>query len=146
MARAVVEESRRRRLFLAPQTSAPGRARDFVARACAAWHGEQYSEIGQLVVSELVSNAVVHSGTAIEVEVQFVGDRLWLSVHDDGDGVPWVVPPHQRTIGGVGLDLVSRLAQSWGVTQDPRGGKDVWCELSADAMSSAIRPVGDRSG
>ncbi len=145
MARAVVEDSRRRRLFLSPQTSAPGRARDFVARACAAWHSEQYSEVGQLVVSELVSNAVVHSGTAIEVEVQFAGDLLRLSVHDDGDGVPWVVPPDQRTIGGVGLDLVSRLARSWGVTEDPQGGKDVWCELTADGMSSAIRPVGDGS-
>lgn len=145
MERAVVEHSNRRRLFLTPETTAPGRARDFVARACAAWHGEQYSEIGQLVVSELVSNAVVHSGTAIEVEVRLDGDRLRLSVHDDGDGVPRVVPPDRRIIGGVGLDLVSRVARSWGVTADPHGGKDVWCELSADGMSIASRPVGDGS-
>lgn len=82
------------------------------------------------MISELVSNAVLHSGTAIEIELRFDGNRLTLRVHDDGDGLPAVVPAAQRTIGGVGLDLVSRVAQSWGVTPDPRGGKDVWCVLS----------------
>lgn len=128
----MVESSRRRRRRLAPKVTAPRAARDFVARACVAWHGEQYSELGQLVVSELVSNAVVYSGTAIEVEVRLDGDRLWLRVHDDGDGVPAVVPRGLHRIGGVGLDLVSRVSQAWGVTPDPRGGKDVWCVLAPD--------------
>lgn len=128
---AVSELSRRRLARLSPETTAPRRARDLVAQACAAWHGEQFSELGQLVVSELVSNAVLHTGTAIEVEVWLDDQgRLLLRVHDDGDGVPVVVPPDRRTIGGVGLDLVSRVAQSWGVTPDPHGGKDVWCVLS----------------
>ena len=129
---AVSEPSRRRRARLSPETTAPRRARDLVAQACAAWHGEQFTELGQLVISELVSNAVLHSGTEIEVELRLdEQDRLILRVHDDGDGVPAIVPPDHRTIGGVGLDLVSRVAQSWGVTPDPRGGKDVWCVLSS---------------
>ncbi len=128
---AVVEAFRRRLARLSPETTAPRRARDLVAQACAAWHGEQFVEIGQLVISELVSNAVLHSGTVIEIELRFDGNRLTMRVHDDGDGLPAVVPAAQRTIGGVGLDLVSRVAQAWGVTPDPRGGKDVWCVLSA---------------
>ena len=128
---AVAEPSLRRLARLSAETTAPRRARDLVAQACAAWHGEQFLEIGQLVISELVSNAVLHSGTAIEVELRLDGDRLMMRVHDDGAGMPTVVPPEQRTIGGVGLDLVSRVAQSWGVTPDPRGGKDVWCVLAS---------------
>lgn len=124
-----VEGPRRRLLRLAPELTAPSVARDFVARACAAWHGEQYCELGQLVVSELVSNAVLHSGTAIEVEILLDRDRLWLRVHDESDGIPALVPRGPRAIGGVGLELVSKVAQSWGVTPDPHGGKDVWCAL-----------------
>ncbi len=131
MERAVVNRRRRWWLHLAPSTTAPRTAREFVARACAVWCGEKYSELGQLVISELVTNAVRHTGTPIEIEVQLESDRLWLSVHDEGEGVPAVVPREQRAIGGVGLDLVSQVAQSWGVTPDPHGGKDVWCVLSA---------------
>ncbi len=129
----MVEVPKRRQLRLVPEITAPRRARTFVAEACAAWHREQYSELGQLVVSELVSNAVLHSGTTIEVEVRLGEDRLRLRVHDDGDGLPAVVPPERRMVGGVGLDLVSKVARSWGVTPGPHGGKDVWCELSAPA-------------
>jgi len=128
---AVSEPSLRKLARLSAETTAPRRARDLVAQACAAWHGEQFLEIGQLVISELVSNAVLHSGTAIEVELRLEGDRLIMRVHDEGAGLPVVVPPGQRAIGGVGLDLVSRVAQSWGVTPDPRGGKDVWCVIAS---------------
>lgn len=138
MERAVVESSRRWWLRLAAEVTAPRAARDLVARACAAGHGERYLELGQLVISELVSNAVRHTGTEIEVEVRLGEDRLWLRVHDLGDGMPAIVSPEERTVGGVGLDLISRVAQSWGVTPDPCGGKDVWCVLPAG--DAAIGP------
>jgi anti-sigma regulatory factor (Ser/Thr protein kinase) len=129
MERMVADFPRSRRTRLAPEVTAPRRARDFVAQACAAWHAEQFSELGQLVVSELVSNAVLHSGTGIELELRLERTQLRLQVHDDGGGVPAIVPEEERTVGGVGLGLVSRAVQSWGVTADPRGGKDVWCVL-----------------
>ena len=120
-----------RQVRLAPEVSAPRRAREFLARACADWHAEQFTDTGQLVISELVSNAVLHSGTAIEVDLRFDHGQLRLSVHDWGGGMPIVVPPQERGIGGLGLELVSRATQAWGVTPDPRGGKDVWCVLSS---------------
>jgi anti-sigma regulatory factor (Ser/Thr protein kinase) len=86
------------------------------------------------VISELVSNAVLHSGTEIEVELRFEHGELRMRVHDGGDGMPAIVPPEQRTLGGVGLDLVARATRSWGVTPDPHGGKDVWCVLSEDSV------------
>ena len=137
----MVEQSQRRlATWLSPETTAPRRARDLVLQACAAWHGEWFSELGQLVISELVSNAVLHSGTAIEVELVLDGDRLIMRVHDDGDGLPTVLPQPRRAVGGLGLELVSRVAYSWGVTPDPRGGKDVWCVLAPPAARSAGAP------
>jgi anti-sigma regulatory factor (Ser/Thr protein kinase) len=136
MGHAVVESPRRWWLRLAADVTAPRTARELVARACVAGHAEHFLDLGQLVISELVTNAVRHSGTAIEVEVRLERDRLFLRVHDEGDGVPAIVPPELRTIGGVGLALVDQAAESWGVTPDPRGGKDVWCVLAAGSAGN----------
>jgi hypothetical protein len=68
------------------------------------------------------------------VELQLQCDALRLQVHDDGAGMPAIVPPGKRTVGGVGLELIAKLARSWGVTLDPHGGKNVWCELAPSAL------------
>jgi anti-sigma regulatory factor (Ser/Thr protein kinase) len=122
----------RKRIRLAPEATAPRRARDFLAAVCAGWNERRYTEVGGLVLSELVSNAVRHTGTEIEVRLQLAGDRLRIEVHDGGSGQPRVVPPERRTIGGNGLDIVSRLAESWGVSPDGDGGKSVWCVLAPE--------------
>ncbi len=138
----MVDLAQRRRLRLDPEVTAPRAARDFVARACSQWHLRELAEPARLVVSELVSNAVVHSGTGIEVELSLDGGALHMRVHDDGEGLPAIMPHGQRTIGGVGLEMVSRAVESWGVTPDPHGGKDVWCVLAGgQAHLSGCQPV-----
>ncbi len=122
----------RQRIRLASDKTAPRRARDFLAAACASWDAHRFTEVGGLVLSELVSNAVRHADGDVEVLLQLSDGRLLIEVGDRGDGLPAVVPPSLRTIGGNGLDIVSRLVESWGVTPDPRGGKRVWCVLAAD--------------
>jgi anti-sigma regulatory factor (Ser/Thr protein kinase) len=130
----------RQRIRLAAEATAPRRARDFLAAVCAGWDVRRYTDVGGLVLSELVSNAVRHAGTEVEVRLQLTGaggrGRLRIEVHDCGTGSPEVVPPERRTVGGNGLDIVSRLSESWGVTPDGDGspGKSVWCVLApADA-------------
>lgn len=81
-----------------------------------------------LLVSELVTNSVVH-GRGEMITVHIDSDRpgrLRCEVVDDGDGF---VPRgrEDRLIGGWGLDLVERIADSWGVR---RGSTHVWFELS----------------
>ena len=120
------------RLQLASDTTAPGRARDFLAAVCAGWHARGFIEVGGLVLSELVSNAVRHVGGFVEISLRLTDGRLMIAVRDDGDGVPAVVPPARRTVGGNGLDIVSRLAETWGVTLNPGAGKSVWCVLAPD--------------
>lgn len=123
----------RQRLQLTSDTSAPGKARDFLAAVCAGWHVTGFIEIGGLVLSELVSNAVLHATGSIDVSMQLADGRLAIEVSDEGDGVPAVVPIARRTVGGNGLDIVSRLAETWGVTVNPGGGKSVWCVLAPEA-------------
>ncbi len=87
-----------------------------------------------LVVSELVANAVIHSGCAPEetVAVQaFLGDRcVRIVVEDPGWSsheplIPTRARPHG---GGLGLRVVQRIAQRWGVER--RRGRIVWAELA----------------
>lgn len=89
----------------------------------------------ELIVSELVTNSVVHAGMgpddSIGVDVRLVEDRLRIAVVDGGgEGVPHVVAPDPERPGGMGLWLVARLAADWGVVRDRSGLTEVWCELA----------------
>jgi anti-sigma regulatory factor (Ser/Thr protein kinase) len=117
-------------LILASRPTAPREAREFLAQACAAWGVTRFVELGSLVVSELVSNAVMHTGTEIGVQVQLEQGCLRIDVHDHGGGLPAIVPPGEWDIGGVGLEIVSRCARQWGSTPDGQGGKHVWAVLA----------------
>jgi anti-sigma regulatory factor (Ser/Thr protein kinase) len=81
-----------------------------------------------LLVTELVSNAVLHAGTEIAVVIDCKPGRVVVRVCDDS-GARLVPRDHEPTAAtGRGLWLVDRLATSWGVEQVPKG-KEVWCEI-----------------
>src|SRR5579859_4573892 len=83
----------------------------------------------QLLTSELVTNAVLHAGTEIEVRAWAVGRRVSVRVFD---GVPTRLPiPHEQTPEagtGRGLHMVEHLSAACGVDVSPKG-KAVWFEL-----------------
>ncbi|MFE3165702.1 ATP-binding protein [Streptomyces sp. NPDC059224] len=97
------------------------------------WGKPGRSEIAELLTSELVTNALVHTDreavltavvgpSQLRVEVRdFVGRRPRVCAPDTGDGT------HGR-----GMVLVDSLADAWGV-QPHEVGKSVWFELDADA-------------
>ena len=67
------------------------------------------------MVSELVSNAIVHGDGQIGVGLSRNGQSLRLEVTDEGgDARPRI---HPRTIGGWGLQFVDQLADDWGTEQ-----------------------------
>jgi anti-sigma regulatory factor (Ser/Thr protein kinase) len=109
----------------AADTRAPARARHFVARALdpqAAGSGDIL-----LMVSELVTNACVHAGSDITLQVRAGPDSLRVEVGDKG-GLPPVLEEWNGRVGGLGLQLVDHLADRWGWQPASDGGKVVWFE------------------
>jgi anti-sigma regulatory factor (Ser/Thr protein kinase) len=87
----------------------------------------------RLLVSELVTNALRHSGTdEIRLTVR-PGDPLRFGVHDTGHGMPRIRDDDRP--GGYGLPLVERLALRWGVERLPHG-KTVWFDVPGDTTES----------
>ena len=104
------------------------RARRFVTEALEQWHCEHLADEALLLTSELVTNAVVHAGSEVDLTVMEDGGRVRVEVVDDD---PRPVAPAERGIlapGGRGLCLVQALAREWGVRPGPTG-KSVWFEL-----------------
>jgi anti-sigma regulatory factor (Ser/Thr protein kinase) len=105
-----------------------------VDRACRAWGVAALSDDAQLVVNELVANAVLHAHTSPEVTVVLRQRHLHLSVRDgSGDG-PRVVDGDEFGDGGRGLILVEALATAWGWTPTA-DGKVVWATLRLPGAS-----------
>jgi anti-sigma regulatory factor (Ser/Thr protein kinase) len=117
---------------LPPTPLSARRAREFVwasLDAAGATEAHIADRIG-LVTSELVTNAIVHARTDLEVLIQISGPEVYVEV---ADGTPSLVAP-QRPIedtGGRGLVLVAALSDAWGVAEVDQGrGKRVWVRVS----------------
>ena len=81
----------------------------------------------QLVISELVTNAVIHARTPLRLLVRFDGDRVLTEVFDADVHLP--TPAVSDDVGGWGLLLVDRLSDRWG-SEPFTDGKRVWAELT----------------
>ena len=79
-----------------------------------------------LAVSELVTNAVVHAATDIEVRVSRLGPRLRVAVRDESPIMPRMLDPAPDGLHGRGLHIVRRLSSSFGVSPVAPTGKVVW--------------------
>ena len=81
-----------------------------------------------LLISELVTDAIVHTGTWARLTLRLTGRRLRCAVADESSRVP--VPRRCKAIDdtGRGLHLVEDLAEEWGI-ETIAGGKSVWFEV-----------------
>lgn len=115
------------RLQLEPVPRAAAQARRFV-RSLAPDLPEETAESLELMTSELVTNAVLHARTVLDVELLVAADSVVVGVHDL-DLVTPLQNPYADREGGWGLSLVEVLAHSWAVARHPGGGKTVWFRL-----------------
>ena len=87
-----------------------------------------------LIVSELVTNSVVHAnvghGQVVILELTELADRLRVAVTDGGsEDEPRLLPVDVTTPGGYGLRLIDDMACAWGIRRSSGGTTRVWCEL-----------------
>lgn len=115
---------------------APSRARRLVQAELAGNIPAATAADAALLVSELVTNSVVHADVGprrtLTVDVTTLDDRLRIVIVDPGSSLtPRMLPADPGTPGGHGLLLVDKLCEAWGVWQD-LGPTCVWCELLLD--------------
>ena len=115
------------RISLDPLAASVPAARRFVECALGRWGTTEILEDVQLLASELVTNAVLHARTTLELVLTQVQDVVRLEVRDRRAGEP--VTPVER---GRGLQLVEGLAQRWGIVDDDCG-RVVWLEIPSAA-------------
>lgn len=116
-------------LNLEPTSHAPEAARQFLSTRFTEWGLDDYD--GLLVISELVTNALLHGAGAIVVRVfqEEHGRLTKIEVTDSGVGRPVLHPPNDVADSGRGLAIVTALALDWGVRPLLDGGKTVWALL-----------------
>ncbi|WMX46166.1 SpoIIE family protein phosphatase [Streptomyces roseicoloratus] len=131
---AAVREAPRRTMMTVAQAE-PERiaaAREQVRQLLHDWTDEDQVDSAVLMVSEMVTNVLVHTdGDALlvaEVVCRDRARRLRVEVADASDELPHKRHPGEMASSGRGLILMEMLAHRWGV--DPRGeGKAIWFEL-----------------
>lgn len=132
----------------AAQTSSVAAARRFLTSRLEQWGRDDLVWVGQLVVSELATNAVLHAGTSFTICVRTLPDgAVRLEVADGAQRAPRERQYGPEATTGRGVGLVAELTRTWGVDQRP-DGKTVWCELVAgpdasgpqDDAASALPP------
>jgi anti-sigma regulatory factor (Ser/Thr protein kinase) len=122
-------DSRVRALYkIEPQSEGPAQARRIIAEELAARVPETVLDDVKLMVSELVTNGIVHGSAEPEVPVMLdllVNGNIRCRVLNQGEAF---APPSRREgHGGWGLQVVDQLADRWGMQRSPRR-TEVWFE------------------
>jgi anti-sigma regulatory factor (Ser/Thr protein kinase) len=107
-------------------------ARLFVDEVLTGADRDQLSYLAGLLVSELVTNAVLHTGTEVEVAVLLAGDVVRVEVHDGSPLLPSRKHYSNMSGTGRGLIMVTEMASRWGA-EATATGKMVWFELDPEA-------------
>ncbi|WP_435298747.1 ATP-binding SpoIIE family protein phosphatase [Timonella sp. A28] len=119
------------------EPSSVAQARHYFAKVCAEWGRSVNCRDGELVVSELVSNAVVHGGGNIVVRFADCSDYIRIEVEDLNPTGPRKLNGHEDRYGGFGIKIVDKLAR-WG--WKPQGvGKVVWAEIPYTARDEGAQ-------
>ncbi|MFJ2237535.1 SpoIIE family protein phosphatase [Streptomyces sp. NPDC087859] len=114
---------------LTPDPAEVGRARSVVREQLHDWGLARLADAAELLVSELVTNAVRHSRSR-PLQLRLVrGDTLLCEVDDDDHDLPTLLSVGPEDEFGRGLRIVSTLAREWG-TSRTKAGKTVWFELT----------------
>ena len=131
--------------LLPPQAASVGEARRIVRELLAAAGRDDLSDVAQLLVSEVVTNALLHAGTDIRLRVALDGPGLRVEVEDGSSHLP-VRRRYATTSGtGRGLLMLEQLVDDWGVARHDQG-KSVWFLLASGDREPGAPVTGRAAG
>lgn len=125
----VVSSERRR---FEPDLRSAGEARRFVDDTLEDWNCGELVDTVKLLVSELVTNAVVHAHSEVELAVQLRPEKVRIEVIDAADDVIHRRDAAEEAQSGRGMALIEALSSAWGI-DTLLSGKSVWFELARPA-------------
>ncbi|HET6870567.1 MAG TPA: ATP-binding protein, partial [Solirubrobacteraceae bacterium] len=112
---------------LEPEHSAVRHARSLIRDPLKRWGLEDLIDSSELLVSELVTNAIKYANGEVTLRLILEPESLVCEVHDSSPALPRVLQVDKDAENGRGLHVVSQMASRWGVRRTA-GGKVVWCE------------------
>jgi anti-sigma regulatory factor (Ser/Thr protein kinase) len=122
------------RCRLDPEPVQAGRAREWARKALPGWGLDEHADLVEMIVSELVTNAIRHGHGPIGIRLSYTDGDLWIEVTDHGAGWPRLRYPSIDDTSGRGLALIDALTElsdgTWGVIRHTRGpGKTVYAAM-----------------
>jgi anti-sigma regulatory factor (Ser/Thr protein kinase) len=126
------DEKKRAAIVLTPEAASLSAARAFVSAMLEVWQCEDPDQVVRLLTSEIVSNAVRHAASTIELELaMFNEQQLRVRARDEApDATVAQDPGRPEGEGGHGLQIIEALAERWGVERY-EDHKVVWFETFA---------------
>jgi anti-sigma regulatory factor (Ser/Thr protein kinase) len=110
---------------LPPELASAGRARRFVRDVLHQEGPAVDVEVVALLTSEVVTNAVLHAGTDVDLVVRSEDGCIRVEASDTGEPTAFVPHVPARSESGRGITIIAALSAAWGVIPTARG-KTVW--------------------
>lgn len=112
-----------------PVPTAVAASRAFVAQVLRRWCADALVDDASFIVTELVTNALLHATSSFRVRVERLEDRVRITVDDASPDRPRRRITASDAAHGRGIQLIEQLSHCWGSEVIP-GGKAVWAELA----------------
>jgi anti-sigma regulatory factor (Ser/Thr protein kinase) len=117
-------------------------ARRLVTAQLGDWNMEGLTDTAELLISELVTNALRHTHGPLRLNLQVRGSWLRCEVEDTAPAGPVRRVIDTDAEGGRGTELLDLLADAWGSTRTATG-KTTWCEMLTQTPSPMSSPTSD---
>ncbi|MFD7780761.1 ATP-binding protein, partial [Streptomyces sp. NPDC059753] len=127
---------------IARELTSVRQARRLVRAQLGDWELEGLADTAELLVSELVTNALRHTRGPLRLNVQVRGSRFRCEVEDTDPTGPVRSVVDADAEGGRGTELLDLLTEDWGSTRTATG-KTTWCEMLTQTPSPKGSPPCD---
>jgi Histidine kinase-like ATPase domain len=127
---------------LEPVSASVPEARRFVMDRLTGIPGDAV-DVARLLVSELVTNAVLHARTELTLTLDRTGTVVRVQVEDGNPRLPVLRTHGSDASTGRGLGVIDKMATSWG-THSIEGGKVVWFEIQTEVEDTAASTVSEQ--